>query len=873
MSVSTDDANESGRVHIDGHADGQSHMFMAGRDIHHTAYASPPPSPEPTLHTLPRDVAVFTGRDSELHQLLDASSGGWARATSIHVVDGMPGVGKTSLAVHAGHLLADRHPDGQLFIRLHAHTPGQSPADPAELLATLLTSLGLASRSLPQGLEARSALWRDRLRSKRMLLILDDAADADQVEPLLPASASCRVLITSRQRLIGLEGAFPLSLATLPAEQAVELFLRLAHRSPTGPDSQAAAEAVRLCGYLPLAISLLASRLAHHPAWNIVEFTRHFAAAQDRLGELAGGSRAVAAAFDLSYLDLPPNRRRFFRRLSYHPGPYPDAYAAAALDGISLDEARRQLEALYMDHLLEEVAPGRYRLHDLLRRYAHSLPGRDDMDQVLERVLVYYQHTAATADRHLRSPLGSGSTTPPLPSPVPDPIVAPKLNDDESALAWMRAALINVLPCVSHAINHEQHARVIQLASVMAFFLEQEPGAKHAARLQEAAVDAAQHLGDRLAEASALQHLFKARCALGNYPAACDAVERALELYRALDDRLGEADALHHSGMARRLTGDYPAAADLAQQALNAYRALGNRTGEARALQALSWIQQVVFQNLKAAAGLAEQAIALHRALGDRHGEAHVLAALCVVRREAGQNRQAAEAAEQAVKLNRALGNQHGQARALNSLSRVRSVLGGYGRAGELAQQALELYRALGDRHGEAEALQALAVVRRAHQEHQAAAELAQQALQLYRALKFRHGEANALAALGQARHLAGHHKDAIDLLQQAQALFEQFEDHHGKAETLNSIGGVLSGTARPQDALASHQHALSLARLVRAPLEEARALEGSAHCQELAGHHAAAMASLQEAVAIYHRIEAAEAAPAAAHLAALKQH
>lgn len=243
MSVSTDDANESGRVHIDGHADGQSHMFMAGHDIHHTAYASPPPSPEPALHTLPRDVAVFTGRDSELHQLLDASSGGWARTTPIHVVDGMPGVGKTSLAVHAGHLLADRHPDGQLFIRLHAHTPGQSPADPAELLATLLTSLGLASRSLPQGLEARSALWRDRLRSKRMLLILDDAADADQVEPLLPASASCRVLITSRQRLIGLEGASPLSLATLPAEQAVELFLRLAHPSPTVPESQAAAEA------------------------------------------------------------------------------------------------------------------------------------------------------------------------------------------------------------------------------------------------------------------------------------------------------------------------------------------------------------------------------------------------------------------------------------------------------------------------------------------------------------------------------------------------------------------------------------------------------------------------------------------------------
>ncbi|MFF4290808.1 ATP-binding protein [Streptomyces sp. NPDC001633] len=828
---------------------------MAGRDVHLTAFA--PPAPPAALRTLPRDVAAFTGREAELRRLLKAVDDKDAQGVIVHTVDGMPGVGKTSLATHAAHLLADRYPDGQLFVRLHAHTPGQHPADPTEVLATLLAGLGINPQTLPEGLEARSAIWRDRMVAKRMVLVLDDAADRAQIEPLLPASSTCRVLITSRQRLIALEGAVPLPLETLQPEEATQLFIRLAHRSPNGPEYEAVSEAVRLCGYLPLAISLLASRLAHHPAWTIATFTREFAAAQDLLCELAAGDRAVAAAFDLSYRALPPARQRLFRRLGLHPGPDIDAYATAALADMPLPQARRQLNALYTDHLLDELAPGRYRLHDLLRVYARARAEGDPADDnahATDRLLDYYQHAAEAADQHLAPPTRSRTTT-----PGAVPVLAPGLGTREQALTWMRAERPNVFACVAHATRHTMHGRVIHLAAAASAFLAQEGFGRQATALHEAAVTAARYTGDGLEEAHALQNLFVARCAAGEYRAAAEAVERALALYRALGDRLGEANALQNLGIARRLTGDYSAAAERTQQALDHYRALGSREGEAIALQALSWIQQVVFQDHTAAADSAQQAVALHCALGNRRGAAHTLSALCVVRRMAGDLTEAAEAAEQALVLHRELGDQHGQARALNSLSRVRSVTGEYPAAARLAEESLGLYRALGDRHGEAEALQALACVKRAYGEHQAAADLAQQALDHYRALDFRHGEANALAALGQAQHLAGEHQTAADLFQRAQELFEEFGDAQGVARVLNCMGAVLADTAPPYRALAIYQRALQLACRVRSPLDEARALEGVARCHELAGHWQAALTKLHEAVTTYRRIGAAE--------------
>lgn len=302
----------------------------------------------------------------------------------------MARVGKTVLAVRAAHTLKAGFPDGQYFVSLHAHTPGQAPADPFEVLAGLLGDLGVDPHSIPDTLSGRCDLWRDRLAGKRILLVLDDARDHAQIEPLLPGGHECLTLVTSRRRLVALDGALPSALEVLEPEPAGALFITLAGREVgSNADRVAVADIVRRCGYLPLAIVLLAGRLAHHPAWSIAELAGEFAAA-DRLAALEAGDRVVRAAFTLSYRDLTSRQQLLFRRAGLHPGRALEAAAAAALADIPVKVAQEELEALYVDHLLEETLQGRYRLHDLLRDYVRALVTGDpvvDNGQAVDRLL------------------------------------------------------------------------------------------------------------------------------------------------------------------------------------------------------------------------------------------------------------------------------------------------------------------------------------------------------------------------------------------------------------------------------------------------------------------------------------------------------
>ncbi|WP_406222926.1 ATP-binding protein [Streptomyces decoyicus] len=751
---------------MDGRALEQGQVYQAAGDLHVISHAGArPPAPVIVTRTLPRDVSSFTGRDAELRQLLDT-----AGTTGIRTIDGMPGVGKTVLAVRAAHLLAERFPDGQLMVSLESHTRGRSPADPADVLDTLLTGRGIAPQRIPPTLEGRSSMWRDQLAGKKVLLVLDDAADQDQIEPLLPGSGSCLVLVTSRRRMVALDGAEPLPLDVLPPGQAAQLFTRLARRGPDGAEADTVARIVQRCGYLPLAIVLLAGRLAHHPAWSVSRFAEDFTATRDRLAELASGSRATAAAFEMSYRNLHQDQQSLFRHLALHPGPDMDAYAVAALTGVHpVARAHREMDVLYTDHLVDEVGPGRYRLHDLIREYASTLAANDptaDRERAMERLLDYYQYAAATADHQLaRRP------RPALPAPA----AIPDLTSRAQATAWMRTEHLNLFACAdqAHAMGHP--ARVIRLAASMAITLRFKGPWLRALVLHEAAATAARQLGDRLGEAIVHNELGRIRRLTGNHRAATTHHERALRLYQELGNRLGETQALNNLGRLRRRTGDYVGATALHERALHIHQELSSELGEAHALNDLGRVHRLT-GNYANAAKLHERALHIYRRLGNVYGDAHASNDLGRVRQLTADHDQAATLHEHALRLHRELDNQQGEAYALNDLGRVRRLAHDYATAASLHERALHIHQQLGNRQGEAEALNDLGATLAAKSARaREALALHEQAAQLARQIGSPLEEARALEGSAHCRSgTADGRNDALNDLGKAVEIYQR---------------------------------------------------------------------------------------------------
>jgi tetratricopeptide (TPR) repeat protein/transcriptional regulator with XRE-family HTH domain len=724
------------------------------------------------MRTLPRDIASFTGRQQELEQLGEAAASA-GRVVGIHAIGGMAGVGKTAFAVHAAHQLADRFPSGQIFLPLHGHTPGQQPVDPADALASLLITLGVPPAQIPPGLESRMALWRDRLAERQLLLVLDDAASSEQVRPLLPGAGASLVLVTSRRHLSALDDTTAISLDTLPPGQAAALLVRLAGRAGLSPDDPAAAEITRLCGYLPLAIGMVARQLHHHPAWTAAGQAAELAAAVDRLELMTTENLSVAAAFNLSYADLTENQQRLFRRLAPHPGPDVDAYAAAALDGTDLAAARRGLEALYDHYLLTEPARGRYRLHDLIREHARALAAHVDTDRdrdvATARLLDYYEHTAARAD----ALIARQARPRPASADGAIPVVAPAMADGEQALAWARAERASLLACLDDATRTGQHIRVIALTAALAALLDLDGPWIEAITRHTAAVRAAEHLGDRLGQANALSQLGAMRHATGDYSVSVRVREQALGIYRDLGNRLGQANALSDLGAVWQAMGDYPAAAEAQEQALGIYRDLGDRRGEGMALVDLGVVRWMT-GDFPAAAEAQEQALGIYRDLGDRRGQADALTYLGVVQMMTGDYPAAGRVLGQALGIYRDLYDRSGEAHALHRLGIVRRATGDYPGAIQAVEQALDISRDLGDRGGEAEGLNERGTLYRVSGDLAQAEGCHHEALELARAIASSWDEAHALAGLGRCALAAGRVSQAEVLLRQAVEIFQR---------------------------------------------------------------------------------------------------
>jgi tetratricopeptide (TPR) repeat protein len=720
--------------------------------------------------TLPRDIGSFTGREAELSRLLAALSGaaGDDGLAGIYAIDGMAGVGKTTLAVHVAHRLAGRFPDGQFFVPLHAHTAGQQPVDPADALASLLLTAGVAAQHIPPDLEARAALWRDQVAGKNILLLLDDAAGHEQVRPLLPGIAGSLVLITSRRRLTALEDATVLSIDTLNPADAAALLSRLADRPDLGPDADATAEIARLCGYLPLAIGMLGRQLKHHPARGGPEVAADLASARDRLAVMRAENLSVAAAFDLSYRDLTADQRRLFRRLGLVPGPDIDAYAAAALDETDVETARGRLDELYDHHLISEPAAGRYLLHDLLRQYSRTLAAQGEpADAGAARLVNYYAHVAAAASKYIATWTTAGDRPP----PGDPPGSAPKIASADEAAAWLDAQRPNLHAAVGFAAE-AMPRYAVAIATAMGGFLRSRGHWDRAARQYQTALSAAHRAGDRPGQAGTLDELGLLQQLRGDYPAATTALAQAAALYRDLGDRPGQAHALNHLGLVHQDTGDYQAAAASHRQALALARAAGDPLAEAVSLTDLGQVQQLT-GDYPAAVASHRQALAMFRSLGSRFDEADALCQLGFAARAMGDYPAAASYLQQGLEQFRDLGDRLGQAWALHGLGHLQRATGDYQAASASFSQVLRLYQDLGSRHGVTKVLNSLGGLSLATSAAEEARRYHGQALAIAREIGAHGEEADALAGIGLS-FLPGSPAEAAPPLRGALAIYQR---------------------------------------------------------------------------------------------------
>lgn len=688
---------------------------------------------------LPRDAADFTGREAQLAAVLAAVDS--HRAVS---VDGMAGVGKTCLAVHAAHRLAAGFPDGRLYVDLHGFTEGRQPMDPESVLRMLLGALDVPSERVPrEGVEQLAACWRSELARRRVVVVLDNAADADQVRPLLPGAGDSVALITSRNRLLGLDEVPPVSLDVLSPQESAELLSRASGDSG-GPDGrlardpESAAEVLRLCGHLPLALRLAAARLRHRPGWTVGILVER----------LAEGASEFDTAFAMSVRQLNRSQARLFRMLGLLPGESFDEYVVAALADVPLRGARATLEDLVDAHLVQQPTAGRYRLHDLVHQHARRAAAEQDsaaeQERALVRVLDYYVHAAAAADAAM--PFLSPSRTASAGRP---PAELPRFPDKNAAFAWFVTEYGNLIAAFETAAAVGSDVHVSELPRFLRAYFARRCGTTHLNVLFERSLAAAERLGDPLQLAEAHSDLGFARYNAGRTAEAAAAYEAAeLRLSQVRDTQV-EAELAMRRGYLSWDAGHVEEPLELFRLAGKLYEQAGSPAGVAHAAASEAWAMLQLGHREEAARrarevlgvahtdpawppaltaritlGMAiaheapdEAAEHLHRALalaredGHLHNQAWFLNCLGVALRQMGRYEEALASHREAFALLDELFEEHWKMRFLNGYGETCRLAGLPEEALRLHRQALELAPRLGNRYEEALAHEGIAIL------------------------------------------------------------------------------------------------------------------------------------------------------------------
>jgi DNA-binding SARP family transcriptional activator len=681
--------------------------------------------PEPSVpHQLPTDIPHFAGRAEQLRQITTSLEAASERGEKVAIaaIDGMGGVGKSVLAIHAAHQLtrAGRFPHGQLYLNLHGATPGLDPLEPLDAIGYLLRALGVEAARIPTQLDEAAAMFRTLTAERRLLVVLDNARDAGQVRPLIPASPACAVLVTSRQILatLDLTDAQPSHLDVLPENEALTLLARLVDSKCVHAEPESCAQMVRWCGYLPLAIRIAAARLTARPSWRVCELVDRLAAADAtyRLEELRAGELGVQASFDVSLQALqhspdPADQAaaKAFGLLSLPDGPDLDVMAAAAL----LDQPKRAtqtlLERLVDAQLLQTPQPGRYQFHDLVRLHARQcaiqgLWTEAEQTAAIIRLLTFYTASASDTlallrpgDHRLRSGASQGISG------------LQRFPDAEAALVWLEGERPNLLAAIAQtaatpAIPNELAFRLT--SALYGFFVTHGHWAD-GVRANQMTLDLARRNGDRAAQAQAHCDLGAFYWWLGRYEQALSHHRQSLTLARELGDFRCQATSLSGLGNDCVRLGRYQDAIGHYQESLALARDRRDIRGQGAALGNLGNIYHLIGRYSESLA-CHQDSVILFRQLGDRRGQAGSLTSLGKGYEKLGLYREAVTCQRDSLRLFCELEDRSGEALALNNLGRVYQKLGRYAEGLACQRDSLRLFRELGGRHGQAEALRDL---------------------------------------------------------------------------------------------------------------------------------------------------------------------
>ncbi|GIJ43175.1 hypothetical protein Val02_00610 [Virgisporangium aliadipatigenens] len=743
------------------------------------------PVEEPSRGAVPRelppDVAAFTGRDTTIaamHDLLDAAPE--RTAVVISAVSGTAGVGKTALAVHWAHLVADRFPDGQLYLDLRGYDPDM-PMQPAEALARILRTLGVPTGEVPYDVGERAARYRSLLSGRRMLVLLDNAINTEQVRPLLPGTSTCFVLVTSRDSLAGLiarHGARRLDLGLLDGADAERLLhTLLGERAAAEPE--AVTTLVELCTGLPLALRVAAEMVIERPEDPLAKLVSELGDEHSRLDLLDAGAderTGVRAVFSWSYRHLPDDAGRLFRLLGLGPSSEVGVEAAAALAGVGAAAVRRPLDTLARAHLVQRSGSGRYTMHDLLRAYARDVAVREESDEdrraAVDRLLDHLLGSAAgamdaafPAERHNRPTLD---------------VPARAFDGPEQARRWLEEEHETLVDAAGFAARQGWPSHAGRLAEVLWRYLQN--GAHHtdAVRVHTAALEAARVLGDVRAESTARTNLGTVWWRWGRYDRATDDYVRALTAFREIGDAAGQARVLTNLGAVHYQLGRYDDAVEDSRQAVQVFREIGDRRGEARASDNLG----------------------------------------AVLRRQ-GRWAEAAAVHSAALDILREIGDRAGEARALDNLGAVFQRQGDWKAAAERHRDALVILREIGDRAGESQALRHLGAIEARQGDFIAAAETFRGVIAIAEEIGSRSRESDARNALGTVLHKLGRYREAREQHGAGLVLAELTGDRYATARALEGIGHTRDAVGNPALARRYWRAALEIYRGIGVPEAE----------------------------------------------------